>query len=188
MSKFDFLSPAPDELLRDAEEFMAKQKAYASLKRDELDGIPENEIVLAATSWIEGKFKEDWSDMCDVINSLPTPCLNLYCADYVMKEIFNGGFAQAFFNSSRDFIGAAAEGFRAIDYQDPADIIEKALKINFDSGKKISGRSIEDFLAFADNEEYHDLDVEFCKIFDDKKYNKLAQTYIMKYKKYFGEE
>ena len=82
MSKFDFLDLAADT---GAEEFMAKQKAYASLKRDELDGIPESEIVLAVTSWIEGKFKEDWSDMCEVINSLPTPCLNLYCADYVTK-------------------------------------------------------------------------------------------------------
>ncbi|MCH5193688.1 MAG: DUF4375 domain-containing protein [Oscillospiraceae bacterium] len=188
MSKFDFLSLAPDGLLQGAEEFMAKQKAYASLKRDELDSIPENEIVLAVTSWIEGKFAEDWHDMCDVINSLPTPCLNVYCADYVTKELLNGGFGQAFFNSSRDYIGAAAEGFRALDYPEPADIIEDALKINFDSGKKISGRSIEDFLDFAGGDEYDSLDRDFCQAFDEKKFDSLAHDYIIKYKKYFGEE
>ncbi|MCH5350064.1 MAG: DUF4375 domain-containing protein [Oscillospiraceae bacterium] len=188
MSKFDFLSFAPDGIFPGAEEFMAKQKEYASLKREELEGIPENEIVLAVTSWIEGKFSEDWSDMCDVINSLPTPCLNLYCADYVTKELLNGGFAQAFFNSSRDYIGAAAEGFRALDYPEPADIIEDALKINFDSGKKASGRSIEDFLDFAGGDEYDSLDKDFCKAFDEKKFDKLAYSYIMHYKKYFGEE
>ena len=188
MSKFDFLGLAEDGLLQGAEEFMAKQKAYASLKRDELDSIPESEIVLAVTSWVEGKFKEDWSDMCEVINSLPTPCLNVYCANYVTNELLNGGFAQAFFNSSRDYIGAAAEGFRAIDYPEPADIIEDALKINFDSGKKISGRGIEDFLDFSGSGEYGSQDEKFCKAFDEKKFDKLAYSYIIKYKKYFGEE
>lgn len=188
MSKFDFLNFAADGISPDVEEFMKKQEKYASLKRDELEGIPESEMVLAVTSWIEGKFSEDWSDMCSVINSLPTPCLNIYCANYVTKEILNGGFAQAFFNSSRDYIGAAAEGFRVLEYTEPADTIEKALKINFDSGRKISGRSIVDFLEFADSEEYADLDDEFCKVFDDKKFDKLAYSYIMKYKKYFGEE
>ena len=188
MSKFDFLNISADGIFPGAEEFMAKQKEYASLKRDQLDSIPKDEVILAVTSWIEGKFAEDWHDMCDVINSLPTPCLNVYCADYVTKEILNGGFAQAFFNSSRDYIGAAAEGFRAINYPEPADIIEDALKINFDSGKKISGRSLEDFLDFARGDEYESQDRKFCEIFDDKKFDSLAYDYIMKYKKYFGEE
>ena len=187
MSKFDFLNFTADGI-PDIEEFMAEQKKYASLKRDELESIPESEIVLAVTSWIEGKFAEDWSDMCSVINSLPTPCLNIYCANYVTKEILNGGFAQAFFNSSRDYIGAAAEGFRALEYNEPANIIENALKIHFDSGKIISGRSIEDFLEFAGGEEYDELDKKFCKIFDAKKFDKLSYGYIIKYKKYFGEE
>ena len=188
MSKFDFLNFTADGIIPDAEEFMAKQKTYASLKRDELEGISESEIVLAVTSWIEGKFSEDWHDMCDVINSLPTPCLNIYCANYVTKEVLNGGFAQAFFNSSRDYIGAAAEGFRVLEYSELADIIESALKVNFDSGRKISGRSIIDFLEFAGSDEYNELDEKFCKEFDVKKFDSLAYGYIMKYKKYFGEE
>ena len=188
MSKFDFLNFTADETIPDAEEFMEKQKKYASLKRDELDGIPESEIVPAVTSWIEGKFSEDWHDMCSVINSLPTPCLNIYCANYVAKEVLNGGFAQAFFNSSRDYIGAAAEGFRALEYPEIADIIENALKTNFDSDRKISGRGIADFLEFAASDEYNGLDREFCEKFDVKKFDGLASGYIMKYKKYFGEE
>lgn len=188
MSKFDFLNFTADGISPGAEEFMEKQKTYASLKREELENIPENEIVLAVTSWIEGKFSEDWHDMCSVINSLPTPCLNIYCADYVTKEVLNGGFAQAFFNSSRDYIGAAAEGFRALEYSEIADIIENALKINFDSGKKISGRSLEDFLEFAGGDEYEELDRNFCKTFDNKKFDKLSYGYIMKYKKYFGDD
>ena len=185
MSKFDFLNLTAD--IPNVEEFMKKQEKYSSLKRDDLEGIPESEIVPAVTSWIEGKFSEDWHDMCNVINSLPTPCLNIYCANYVAKEVLNGGFAQAFFNSSRDYIGAAAEGFRALEYPMLADIIENALKINFDSGKKISGRSIVDFLEFAGSDEYNALDEKFCTAFDDEKFNKLAYGYIMKYKKYFGE-
>lgn len=188
MSKFDFLNYTADEVSAGAEEFMKKQEKYASLKRDELENIPESEIVSAVTSWIEGKFSEDWHDMCSVINSLPTPCLNIYCANYVAREVLNGGFAQAFFNSSRDYIGAAAEGFRTIEFSGLADIIEKALKINFDSGRKISGRSIVDFLEFAGSDEYDRLDEEFCKAFDNEKFGKLAYGYIIKYKKYFGEE
>lgn len=185
MSKFDFLNLTAE--IPDVEEFMKKQEKYSSLKRDELEGIPESEMVLAVTSWIEGKFSEDWHDMCAVINSLPTPCLNIYCANYVAKEVLNGGFAQAFFNSSRDYIGAAAEGFRALEYPEMADIIETALKTNFDSGRKISGRGITDFLEFAAGDEYDHLDREFCEKLDVKKFDKLAFGYIMKYKKYFGE-
>lgn len=185
MSKFDYLNYSGGT---DAEEFMRKQKEHASLRMEQLEVIPGNEIVHAVTSWIEGKFDEDWRNMCEVINSLPTPCLNIYCADYVTKEIENGGFAQAFFNSSRDYIGAGAEGFRAIGYPEPADIIEKALKIHFDSGRKASGHSIDDFLDLAGNEDYNAADMEFRKAFDKEKFDSLAQKYILKYSKYFGEE
>lgn len=185
MSKFDYLSNASFE---GAEQFMAKQEAYKNLKRSELDAIPESEIVLAVTSWIEGKFSEDWSDMGRVINSLPTPCLNVYCADYIAKEILNGGFAQAFFNTSRDFIGAGAEGFRALGYGEPAEVIERALKINYDSGSKAAGHSLEDFLDFSSNGEYDETDRDFCGVFSNEKFSSLAYEYIMKYKKYFGNE
>ena len=182
MSKFDFLSGNTD-----IDSFIAKQDKYKSLKRSELDNVPRKEIVLAVTCWIEGKFSEDWSDMAKVINGLPTPCLNLYCADYVTKEIMNGGFAQAFFNTSRDFIGAGAEGFRAIGYEKADGIIERALKINFDSGKA-TGHSIEDFFALSENSDYDELDKEFYETFDDEKFAAMAYDYIMKYKKYFGDE
>lgn len=183
MSKFDFLTSGE---LNGAEAFMERQKRYADLKRDELENIPENEIVTAVTSWIEGKFSEDWSDMGRVINSLPTPCINVYCADYVAKEILSGGFGQAFFNTSRDFIGIAAEGFRALEYNAPADIIEDALKTNFDKGIKTSRSNIEDFLEFAANDDYKKLDEDFRNKFSSEKFSRLARRYIIRYKKYFG--
>ncbi|MDE6763749.1 MAG: DMP19 family protein [Oscillospiraceae bacterium] len=184
MSKFDFLTSGD---FQGAEAFMENRKRYAVLKSGDLDGIPADEIVFAVTSWIESKFSEDWRNMGEVINSLPTPCINIYCASYIKNEVQSGGFAQAFFNSSRDFIGIAANGFRALGYPKPADIIEQALKINFDSGKKASGHSIEDFLDFANNDEYRTLDKDFCRVFDEKKFGRLARDYIIKYKKYFGE-
>lgn len=183
MSKFDFLTSGD---FHGAEEFMERQKRYAELKRDELEKIPENEIVFAVTSWIEGKFSEDWSDMGRVINSLPTPCLNVYCADYTAKEILGGGFGQAFFNISRDFIGVAAEGFRAVGYPKLGDIIEQALKIHYDSGKQPAGRGIEDFFALAENDDYRTLDKDFKRVFDEGKFNRLAREYILRYEKYFG--
>ena len=183
MSKFDFLTSGD---FQDAEAFMENRKRYASLKSGDLDRIPESEIVFAVTSWIESKFSEDWRNMGEVINSLPTPCINVYCANYVKNEVQSGGFSQAFFNSSRDFIGIAAEGFRALEYPKLADIIERALKVNFDSGKKVSGHSIEDFLDFAENDDYRTLDKDFCRVFDEKKFGRLAKDYILKHKKYFG--
>ncbi len=182
MSKFDFLSGNAD-----IDSFIAKQDKYKSLKRSELSDVPKEEIVLAVTCWIEGKFADDWSDMGKVINGLPTPCLNLYCADYVTKEIMNGGFSQAFFNTSRDFIGAGAEGFRALGYEKADEIIERALKINSDS-EKPSGHSIEDFFALSENGDYDELDKEFYSVFSDEKFTELAYDYIMSYKKYFGDE
>lgn len=167
---------------------MENRKRYSALKRGDLDSIPADEIVFAVTSWIESKFSEDWRNMGAVINSLPTPCINVYCASYIKNEVLNGGFSQAFFNSSRDFIGVAAAGFRAMGYSKLADIIEQALKINFDSGKKAAGRSIEDFLDFAENDEYRTLDKDFQRAFDEKKFGRLARDYILKYAKYFGEK
>lgn len=167
---------------------MENRKRYSALKRGDLDGISADEIVFAVTSWIESKFSEDWRNMGAVINSLPTPCINVYCASYIKNEVLNGGFSQAFFNSSRDFIGVAAAGFRAMGYSKLADIIEQALKINFDSGKKAAGRSIEDFLDFAENDEYRTLDKDFQRVFDEKKFGRLARDYILKYAKYFGEK
>lgn len=167
---------------------MENRKRYSALKSGDLDSIPENEIVFAVTSWIESKFSEDWRNMGEVINSLPTPCINVYCANYIKNEALSGGFAQAFFNSSRDYIGVAAAGFRALGYQKLADIIEQALKVNFDSGKKAAGHSIEDFLDFAENDDYRTLDKDFRRVFDEGKFNRLARDYIIKYKKYFGNE
>lgn len=184
MSKFDFLSSSD---FADAEEFMERQKRYADLKREDLDKIPESEIVSAVTSWIESKFSEDWSDMGRVINSLPTPCINVYCADYIAKEIQNGGFRQAFFNTSRDFIGISAQGFRALGYSKLGDVAEQALKLHYDSGKKPSGQDIEDFFALAENDDYRTLDKDFKRIFDAEKFNRLAREYILRHKKYFGE-
>lgn len=184
MSKFDFFSQGD---FQGAEEFLENRKRYAELKSDDLEKMPESEIVPAVTSWIESKFAEDWHDMCSVINSLPTPCINVYCANYVKNEALSGGFAQAFFNSSRDYIGVAAEGFRAVGYAKLADIIEQALKINFDSGKKAAGHSIEDFLDFAENDDYRTLDKDFRRVFDEGKFNRLAKDYIIKYAKYFGK-
>jgi hypothetical protein len=184
MGKFDFLNLSGEY---DAEAFMEKQKKYACLKRDELDDIPEHEIVSAVTGWIEGKFAEDWSDMCEKINSLPTPCLNVYCAGYVANEVRSGGFAQAFFNTSRDYIGAAANGFRAIGYGEAADVIESALKIHYDSDNKPSGRSIDDFVFFTASGEYEDSDRKFCDVFDEEKFGRLVKSYVLAYKKYFGD-
>lgn len=184
MSKFDLISSAS---LEGAEEFMKKQQAYASLKRDELENIPESEIVEAVTGWIEGKFKEDWSDMCEVVNSLPTPCLNLYCADFVAKEVLDGGFGQAFFNISADFIGAAAEGFHALDCEKAAAAVEKALEINKSVGGKGS-HSFDDFLSLMSRDDYDEADEMFRKAYSRERFSALAYKYVMRYKKYFGNE
>lgn len=184
MSKFDFLSSGN---FGDAEKFMELRKRYATLKSGDLDSIPADEIVFAVTSWIESKFSEDWRNMGEVINSLPTPCINVYCASYIKNEVLNGGFAQAFFNSSRDFIGVAAQGFRALGYSKLGGVVEQALKINFDSGKKPSGHGIEDFFALAENDDYRTLDKDFKRIFDAEKFNRLAREYILRYERYFGK-
>lgn len=184
MGKLDFLG---EDLSLSAEEFMDRQKKYAALKNPEVEGLAESEILEAVTGWIEGKFKEDWSDMCERINALPTPCLNVYCADYTAKEILNGGFSQAFFNLSRDFVGAAANGFLAMNYAELSDIIEAALKKHYDSGDKISDRSIEAFFALGETDEYDELDEKFKRTYDKNKLHKLAYEYIMHYKKYFGD-
>ncbi|MBQ8781341.1 MAG: DUF4375 domain-containing protein [Oscillospiraceae bacterium] len=184
MSKFDLISSVSFD---GAEEFMKKQQAYASLKRDELESVPESEIVEAVTGWIEGKFKEDWSDMCSVVNSLPTPCLNLYCADFVAKEVLDGGFGQAFFNISPDFIGAAADGFHAMDCEKAAAAVEKAIEIHKGLDKK-SSHSFDDFLSLTASDDYAEADEMFRQAYSKERFSALAYKYVLRYKKYFGNE
>lgn len=183
MSKYDYFYGGGNDI----ESFMAKHDTYKSLKNSQLESIPPEELLAAVTSWIEGKFAADWSDMCHVINDLPTPCLNIYCADYVSAEILDGGFSQAFFNTSRDFIGAAANGLRAIGMDSAADVIERALKAHFDSGVKSGGSGIDDFLSFISDDRFTALDNDFRTAFDKNIYTKRTYDYIIHYKKYFGE-
>ncbi len=182
MGKFDFFL----ENTADAEEFAAKHKTYSELKRSELENIPEDEIVAVATGWIEGKFDENWSDMCKVVNDLPTPCLNIYFADHVAKEVMSGGFSEAVFNLSNDFLGIAANGFRAIGYEKLGEIVDAAVKAG--AGNRPSGRSFEDFLEFSESVSFSAQDKDFRRCFDKAKFDRLAKQYIINYSKYFGND
>ncbi len=180
MSKFDFF--ASD--ITDADAFMQNQLRYKALKRDELADMPESEIVGAVTAWIECGFNEDWSDMGEKLNGLPTPCLNIYCAEITLKQVTGSGFSEALFNLSNDFLGIASNGFHAIGYEKLSEIIDSAVKAG--SGSKPSGRSFEDFLEFCQNDSFSTLDKDFKRCFDEAKFNRLAKQYILNYSKYFG--
>ena len=108
MSKFDFAISSSS----DADAFIKEQQKYKNLKRDDLPKLAESGIVGAVTAWIECGFREDWSDMNDKLNALPTPCLNIYCANIVQNQIVSGGFAEAVFNLSNDFLGIASTCFK----------------------------------------------------------------------------
>lgn len=182
MSKFDFFAAGA----ADADTFMQNQLRYKDLKRDELSDMPENEIVGAVTAWIECKFKEDWSDMGEKLNSLPTPCLNIYCAEITLNQVTESGFAEAIFNLSNDFLGIAANGFRAIGYEKLAEIVDSAVKEG--GTKRPSGRSFVDFLEFCENVSFSSQDKDFKRCFDESKFSRLAKQYILNYSKYFGNE
>ena len=186
MSKFDFVDFVDFSAEDSAGEFMRNYSAYAFLKSTELENIPENELVKAVTAWIESKFNDDWTDMCAVINKLPTPCLNVYCAAFAVGEILNGGFAQLFFNTSRDFIGAAASGLEAIGCIKAAEIVSDALKIHYDGKFTKSGSDFNAFVEFCSENHFDSLDKQFSDCFDNDRFNTLAGDYILKNKKYFG--
>lgn len=181
MSKFDFVGQLGQD--SNADEFMNNQQKYRELKRSELEKMPENEIVGAVTAWIEASFKEDWSDMGERLNALPTPCLNIYCSAVALRQI-SGGFAEALFNLSNDFLGIAASGFRAVGYEKLAEIIDEAVK-KCGSSRPV-GRGFEDFIEFCGDERFSSLDKDFRRCFDEAKFNRLAKQYIINYAKYFG--
>lgn len=180
MSKFDFFASG----IIDADAFMRDQLRYKDLKRNALADMPEGEIVGAVTAWIECGFKEDWSDMGEKLNSLPTPCLNIYCAEITLKQVMGSGFSEAVFNLSNDFLGIAANGFRAIGYDKLAEIVDSAVKAGAD--KRPSGRDFVDFLEFCENVSFSSQDKDFRRCCDKAKFDRLAKQYILNYSKYFG--
>lgn len=182
MSKFDFAISSSS----DADAFIKEQQKYKNLKRDDLPKLAESGIVGAVTAWIECGFREDWSDMNDKLNALPTPCLNIYCANIVQNQIVSGGFSEAVFNLSNDFLGIASTCFKVIGYEKISQIIDSA--VGKAVGKKPSGRTFEDFLEFCESTDFGDCDRDFKRCYEKSKFDKLAKEYIISYAKYFGED
>ncbi len=191
MSVFDFLDASSLGDISDVDEFMKECEKYKSLKQSDIDNIPDEKLVTAVTSWVEGKFDEDWSNMGHVINEINTPAQNVYCCDYMLKEFFSGGFNQSFFNTSADFIGISAICFRTIGEINCAEtieyIVEEYKKRKETLPKSDVNSSLDMFLDSYQNNPLSDLDEKFKSVFNEKIYNEKIITYIRTKKQYFGD-
>lgn len=62
----------------------------------------------------------------DSIKDIPRPAVHLFCIHWLHLEVYNGGFAQYFWNSTGTSAPEAIEGFEAIGMSDVANIVSDA--------------------------------------------------------------
>lgn len=182
-------TPNP-EISKALGEFSSDVEKYSTLKKSEISSISDDKLRTVVTSWMWGKFNDDWSNQYEVISSLPKPCQNIYSAFTIEGEVNNGGFNQCYFNSNKEFAHMAEEGFAAIDAPGFADIMTRANTIYKGIEKeleKYDDGSIESFMDSYEDNPLNDFDTEFYNMYRSEPLEKLYIQYIREHADCFGD-
>jgi hypothetical protein len=142
--------------------------------------------------WVQRKFLEEASDeqlepvlvacLSNIINRDPehevelvrswTPGKRmLYTTSILEGEVYNGGFAQFFWNTENKFSHMPLEGLKLIGAERHADLMQRALRIyEKEAAKYFQRRRDDDMEAFyraAENSALNALDDEFYDLTED---------------------
>lgn len=170
--------------------FLNDLKKYESLKKEDISYIPDEKLVYAVMSWMWSKFNSDWSNQFTVISSLPKACQDIYSVYTIEAEVNNGGFNQCYFNSSKEFVVMAENGFKEIGAEGFSDIMSRANFVYLDIKEdleKFEDGTIEGFSKSYENNPLNALDDEFYKMYEKESLEKLCIEYIRMNAKYFGD-
>lgn len=180
-------SQSEGSLMKNFFEFLIKRNQYEELKTDELSGINDSELKEAVMSWMWGKVDGNWENQYEIITSLSEPCQYVYACYTVMDELENGGFEQVFYNSSREFVLMAREGFENLGSEAYRSMMDKAITI-YEENKVLyesyRDGTVEGFSNLYKEKLFDGLDTEFLD--GREKFYELAVAYIREHESLFG--
>ncbi|MDP4118882.1 MAG: DUF4375 domain-containing protein [Bacillota bacterium] len=165
-------------------ENLKNQAKYKKLRVGELENVPDNELENAALEWIFKKSEESGMGRIDFANSLPEPVRYFYATYMVTEEIYNGGFARCYVNSSRYLAPLAEKGFAEMGAGGMSEIMSKANSIYRENIKKESFIQLE---RLCENKELEMLSKEFIECEETKYFSDTVNKYIRKNAYSFGD-
>lgn len=169
--------------------YLVDLKKEQTLMKNDLENIPDDELVMAVMEWMWEKVDHDWESEYEIISTLPKACQNIYSVYQIEAEVNNGGFNQCFYNSSKEFTVMAESGFEAIGAKGFADIMKRANNLYSeikDDLDKYQDGTIEGFSKSYENNPLNELEEEFYQMYEQEQLDKLCVEYIKQNMEYFG--
>ncbi len=164
-----------------------KIAGYRELKFGDIKKIPDEELELAVIEWIFGKFDESGTTEVSIIKSLPQPCRYFYGVYVFTEEIYNGGFAQCYMNSSRFFAKAARKGFEDMGAYKIAAIVENANTVFEKFCEQNGEKSLTSLKKLYENQELKAYTKEFIELEETKSLSETIVKYIRANEECFGD-
>jgi hypothetical protein len=118
-----------DESLKKAMAELQNRRIYRSLDASILASIPDAEIELAIVEYVQAKIDGRYEQEVEIVSKLPAGIRALYVTWGVEAEVFNGGFNQYYWNSSRNFAEQAVAAFEFFSAHEHAELMREANRI-----------------------------------------------------------
>ena len=170
--------------------YFIDNKKQQTLLNENMDKIPDDELVSTVMDWMWGKVNNDWSSEYAIISKLPKACQDIYSVYLIEAEVNNGGFNQCFYNSSKSFTLMAEEGFESIGAVGFADIMRRANSLYSeikDELEQYQDGTIEGFSKSYENNPLNELDEVFYQMYEQEVLDQLCVEYIKMNSEYFGD-
>ena len=136
--------------------------------RVEFDKLDDDQVEDAVFERVSGRIQGEPSTWHQQLASLGSGPSMVYATRVVEGEVFNGGFNQLFFNSSRGAVCDAVAGYRLIGADRHADLVDEAIKVHVAERKKLEpilkDRTLEGFSESYKHTELRPLDDKFYEM------------------------
>ncbi len=147
------------------------RKKYKKLNEEVMNGIDDEDLVMAVMDCIDYKMPTNYKRIYKTIMGLPKGFQVIYTTWCVEAEVNNGGFNQYFFNSSGQFAIEAIDGFEEIGAPFNAQLMKKAIEVAVqempEMKKYYKSRSIELFSESYKHTKLNNLDEGFYERKED---------------------
>lgn len=164
---------------------------YKELTIEQIDEIPNDELVKAVCVWMDGKMDDGEGygiSRTETLKGLPEPCGYVYAIKLLIDEFEKNGFNKFYENpKNAEYIDFAIEGFRTLGEYDLTEICEQSKEKYKKLLKKHGEDYFSGFLIDYGNNALTELDFDFETIIEKKDLNRILINYIRGNSDDFGD-
>lgn len=161
-----------------------KTRRYKSLKTEDIDSVPDEELETAVVDWLFAKLDTKGTTEVPIMRAMPSECRYVYATYIVSGEVISEGFGKCFEYIDSYFLSSAIEGFIALGAEQLAQVVEKACGV---VGAYIAENGREKLNSLSENEALESLTLEFEGCDDILQLSDLMVKYIRENKYAFGD-